>query len=250
MSAFHNIQLVAIDSCGSTNEEILNYRNLQNDATILISKEQTNGRGQRGKTWKSPNNGNWYFSLLIQNLDLHLDKIYAINWTVVEGILNYFLALNFKNIQLKWPNDIFSEKGKIGGILIENQLVGEKIKSSIIGIGINRYAIEGIENQNLGVSSLEQEGVTNLKDNQSEILDLANSILKNFNEPLVNYNHYFNNIRPYIYGINKKFAFQKEETIFEAKVLGVDEQGKLILINNKQEQLSIQSGSLIWLNEI
>ena len=47
------------------------------------------------------------------------------------------LGQHIGDLSIKWPNDIYWRNGKIGGMLIENQLQGNAIKSSIIGIGLN-----------------------------------------------------------------------------------------------------------------
>ena len=45
--------------------------------------------------------------------------------------------LNIENLSVKWPNDILVGKRKISGILIQNKLLSDTIKSTVIGIGLN-----------------------------------------------------------------------------------------------------------------
>ena len=51
--------------------------------------------------------------------------------------MNILKNLGIKNVEFKWPNDIFIKKKKVAGILIETNVYRGKINKFIIGIGIN-----------------------------------------------------------------------------------------------------------------
>lgn len=61
----------------------------------------------------------------------------CINFAVSLGIMHALRSLEIPSVTVKWPNDIMSYDKKICGILVENQLKGGLISSSVIGIGIN-----------------------------------------------------------------------------------------------------------------
>ncbi|SUO94992.1 biotin--[acetyl-CoA-carboxylase] ligase [Suttonella ornithocola] len=100
------------------------------------ANQQTAGIGQRGAHWQSPIGG-LYFSLRYQ-LDMP---------PAAQGGLAQYIALtlaqtidpNAKILRLKWPNDLYIEKKKLGGILIDT-LPHQEQTIAIIGIGINLYS--------------------------------------------------------------------------------------------------------------
>lgn len=101
---------------------------------ILVSSQiQTAGRGQHERQWQSPL-GNIYLSTLL-NTDIAIDGRLALE--VALNILQ-IPCLQHLNLQVKWPNDLYSPQGKWGGILLE------PISShqAIVGVGINLTAMQ------------------------------------------------------------------------------------------------------------
>jgi BirA family biotin operon repressor/biotin-[acetyl-CoA-carboxylase] ligase len=103
---------------------------------VILADEQTEGRGQRGAKWQSTSGQNILCSFYIQHNELSINHQHNITHFVSLAIINCLNHIGLK-AKIKWPNDIVIENKKIAGILIENQFQGQKIKSSIIGIGLN-----------------------------------------------------------------------------------------------------------------
>ena len=126
------LKLSLFDSIDSTNAECKRMV-LEKDIHVIISNKQTDGKGRVGKTWSSPDSGNIYMSIackgLTQKAPLSL-IVGIICQRSIEKIIGSDL------IGLKWPNDIIYSKKKIGGILIEKEIMGQDILN-IIGIGLN-----------------------------------------------------------------------------------------------------------------
>ncbi|MDA7701801.1 biotin--[acetyl-CoA-carboxylase] ligase [Gammaproteobacteria bacterium] len=126
------LKLSLFDSIDSTNAECKRMV-LEKDIHVIISNKQTDGKGRVGKTWSSPDSGNIYMSIackgLIQKAPLSL-IVGIICQRSIEKVIGSDL------IGLKWPNDIIYSKKKIGGILIEKEIMGQDILN-IIGIGLN-----------------------------------------------------------------------------------------------------------------
>jgi BirA family biotin operon repressor/biotin-[acetyl-CoA-carboxylase] ligase len=100
-----------------------------------MSDIQTNGRGQRNKTWQSGAFENLTFSATAEIKLWKINSLVDLNRLVALSLHRFFEELGF-NPKIKWPNDIMIEDKKISGILIENFFRGDDIKS-VIGIGIN-----------------------------------------------------------------------------------------------------------------
>ena len=90
---------------------------------------QTAGRGQTGNGWESEADKNLLCSILLparKNL-FELNIIVAV---AVQRMLG-------EDFTIKWPNDIYWQDKKVAGILIENAIIGNEVKYSIAGIGLN-----------------------------------------------------------------------------------------------------------------
>ncbi|SFS61775.1 biotin--[acetyl-CoA-carboxylase] ligase [Sphingobacterium wenxiniae] len=131
--------LIVLDEVTSTNDYLKNL--LSNIKplpafTAIMAKHQTQGKGQRGSTWLVEPQQALTFSLLLYPTDLQISQAFNLNIIVCLAIQQW-LSQYTDNVRIKWPNDIYVNDRKICGVLIENQIANLKIKSSIIGIGIN-----------------------------------------------------------------------------------------------------------------
>lgn len=104
--------------------------------TIVSTNFQTSGRGQKGNSWSSNRGENLLFSILIFPNMIVANEQFIISQIVALSIRNVLSRIT-DGVMVKWPNDIYCNEKKIAGILIENNLFGKTIESSIIGIGIN-----------------------------------------------------------------------------------------------------------------
>ena len=103
---------------------------------VILADHQTNGRGQRNTIWQSIKSKNLLFSYFTTYKELQISEQFLITQYVSSAIHSF---LKFKGVEtsIKWPNDILFGNQKICGVLIENQIQGQLIKGSIIGIGLN-----------------------------------------------------------------------------------------------------------------
>lgn len=108
------------------------------EGLLIVSDQQTAGRGRRGRSWNSPPGCNVYFSLLLRP-DFEPDRASMITLVaalaVAEGIQNTYH--NYESIGIKWPNDVIANEKKICGILTEMNAERDYIHYVVPGIGIN-----------------------------------------------------------------------------------------------------------------
>ena len=102
----------------------------------VVAVAQTAGRGQIGAKWESQPGQNLTFSVLLRPDFLKADQMFLISKVVSLAIADY-LESTGGIFKIKWPNDIYHFDSKICGTLIENQLMGDRIVYSIVGIGLN-----------------------------------------------------------------------------------------------------------------
>src|SRR5690606_14033066 len=105
--------------------------------TVVITENQTEGKGQRGNSWTSEQDKNLIFSTLIKETNTVENSVFDLNIAVSISIIQALETFKIPKLNIKWPNDILSEGKKISGILIENTISSQQSISSIIGIGLN-----------------------------------------------------------------------------------------------------------------
>ena len=111
------------------------FKKNDNSRLALFCINQKRGRGRKGRVWKSKV-GDLTCSILIKK-KIDISEIGRINVIIVSIIINIFEGLGLNNIKFKWPNDIFINKKKVAGILIETSVSNKTMTQFIIGIGVN-----------------------------------------------------------------------------------------------------------------
>ena len=111
------------------------FKKNDNSRLALFCINQKKGRGRKGRVWKSKV-GDLTCSILIKK-KLDISEMGKINIIIVSIIINIFEDLGLNKVKFKWPNDIFINKKKIAGILIETSVSKNTVTQFIIGIGVN-----------------------------------------------------------------------------------------------------------------
>lgn len=103
---------------------------------VAIAEHQTAGRGRHDKQWISSPGGSLCLSLSsrFQQLPTELP---ALTLALGIGIANALSEVGVSGIQLKWPNDLLVGNSKLGGILTETLIRGDRDVMLIAGIGLN-----------------------------------------------------------------------------------------------------------------
>lgn len=118
----------------------ISKNNLPN-GTIIITKNQTKGKGTHGRVWESTDGKNVTFTLILYP-HCNIRKLNGISIKIAKSICKA-MEKNYKIfLQIKKPNDIMLEGKKIGGILTEINTIGETVNELFIGIGFNVNQIE------------------------------------------------------------------------------------------------------------
>ena len=112
--------------------------------TLVIANEQTAGRGRGGKSWQSsPGAGIWLTLIERPTETSGLDVLSLRVGLAAAEALDRFAA---EPIRLKWPNDLYADRGKLAGILVEARWREQSVEWVAIGLGVNVKAPENIEN--------------------------------------------------------------------------------------------------------
>jgi BirA family transcriptional regulator, biotin operon repressor / biotin---[acetyl-CoA-carboxylase] ligase len=121
----------------STNTKLLeSLPPAANRAAVVLAEHQTGGRGRRGRGWVAPPGGAICLSLSWQYADMPAD-LSALSLVVGLCVVNALRELEVTDVRLKWPNDLVTSEGKLGGILIEMRAEAGGPVHVVVGIGLN-----------------------------------------------------------------------------------------------------------------
>ena len=203
------------------------------EGSIVLAESQTAGRGQQNAHWQSEPKKNLTFSIILYPKFIECDKIFRLNQCVALAIADAIeeLLLQYaQKVKIKWPNDILCANAKLAGILIENQIQGKNIESSIIGIGLNVNQTNFSGEFNLKPTSLALIGKTEFE--LELVLTLILEKLRHYYEHLQNSNASFIKLRyiKRLYRLNELAKYSANDEVFYGEIVGVSEEGFLQVI--------------------
>ena len=132
----------------STNDVARQFANAgAAEGILVITDEQTAGRGRLGRAWLAPARSSLLMSMVLRP-NLTSSQVSRVTMAFALGVCDGIHAVTGLDAQLKWPNDILLRGKKCGGILAESSTVEERVEYVIVGLGLNvnfaRASIEGI----------------------------------------------------------------------------------------------------------
>lgn len=134
--------LTVHDQLASTNTYLIEQAKMDGPSgSVCLAEYQSAGRGRRGRNWVSPFGCNIYLSVLWRFQE-GPSAISGLSLAVGVAIVRALKAANIEVIGLKWPNDIYWQGHKLGGILVEVSGESNGPISVVTGIGLNLYMPE------------------------------------------------------------------------------------------------------------
>jgi BirA family biotin operon repressor/biotin-[acetyl-CoA-carboxylase] ligase len=194
---------------------------------IVITNEQTAGRGQRGNTWLGKPGANLTLSVVYLPKNLPVNKSFYLNIIsslAVSETLNHFLPQ--KSISVKWPNDVYCDKKKLSGILIETSIQQQCISAVVIGIGIN--VNEQIAQIPTAGSMLPEA------DHSFDLNEIFQILIENIEQYYLllmdeSYEELFIQYSEKMFLRNEKHLFRDSTGEFNGSITGITENGHLII---------------------
>lgn len=246
--------LIYLPSCHSTND--IAHEIIQNkqgfDGTIVITDNQTAGRGQRGNSWEAQPNQNITFSVILKPNFLIPTQQFQLNMAVslaVKEFLSVYLpSEKFSNqLKIKWPNDLYFGNKKIGGILIENSISASSINNSIIGIGLNINQLGFNDNKATSIRAILNSNEISLQKMIEELCEFLEKYylqLKNGGQ-ILQKKMYLENL----FWINETHQFTAFGEDFSGTIKGINEVGMLeIEVNNTIRTFGFKEVSFLITN--
>ena len=219
--------VIYLPQCHSTNDIAAEKvsKNEIFEGTVILTDDQTSGRGQRGNSWEAEPGKNLTFSILLKPHFLDISEQFFLNIIISLAIHDLLLQYIGQGLTIKWPNDIFYHDNKLGGILIESSIKNNQLENVIVGIGLNVNQKQFSSGKAISLAM-----ICNQMFDLREILALLLSHIEKRYFQLKKFEFYtvLNDYLQKLYWIHEKHNFKSEE-VFEGEIIGVDKIGRLMI---------------------
>lgn len=193
---------------------------------IVTATVQSGGKGTKGRSFSSAKGG-VYLSKLSFYEDFPAKNAFLIMARAAVAVCE---TLRFYGLQplIKWPNDVWVEDKKICGILIENVFSGDKISSSVVGIGLNVYNDLPEDLHSIATTMLQSSG------NVYDVEEVADRLIAELDKP-----RGMDEYRAYIGYMGKQATLILGDERVHGTLVSVDDEGGLTVeINGKQRRFT------------
>ena len=230
-------ELHIFPSLSSTNTHATKLLSKSNplDGTVILTYNQTAGRGQIGSKWESAPDKNVNMSIILYPKFLAAREQFNLNAVVSLAIFDV-VSLYAKDVKVKWPNDIYIAKKKVAGILIQNTLTGKNIQSAVVGVGLNvnqsEFTSDAPNPTSLKLETGEDVDLSQVVEEIVQALEKRYLQLKSGKSKQIRMEYI-----THLYRFGKPFTFQREnETYFTGIITGISSLGKLVIDTETGEE--------------
>jgi BirA family biotin operon repressor/biotin-[acetyl-CoA-carboxylase] ligase len=206
---------------------------------VIFAWEQTQGRGQMGKTWASEPGKNLALTILLENARLPDTLPFHLSLCASLAALENLTKITQSDTSLKWPNDLYWKNRKLGGMLLETTTAW-----SILGIGINVNQTAFPEMRNHPVSLRQITGKTHDPKTLSlQIISSMNQQLERWKERGIS--NLLEKYRTHLFGKTEFFNVRENGIEKSIQIVDVSDSGALV-VEEEGKRKSIVSG-LEWI---
>lgn len=217
-----------LDSVDSTNNYAMEQirAGLAQNGMAWQTRQQTAGRGQRGRAWHSSISDSILLSIALQPGAVFLSSPFLFNMAVSLVCRDFLAELCEADVAIKWPNDLYVNDRKAGGLLIENIYRGQTWQWAVVGIGIN------VNQHNFPIHAPKAVSLHQLVGRYFDPValgrDLHLKMLAMLNNWNLNQEETSGRYHQHLYKINETVALATENNTISAQILGVDANGQLM----------------------
>ena len=241
---YKNIPITVYKTIESTNSEakLLAVQNAEH-GTIVVSEEQTKGRGRFGRDFFSPSDSGIYMSIILKP-KLNMENAVLITTAAAVAICDAIEKFTNKVSRIKWVNDIFIGDRKVCGILTEavTNFESGMMESVIVGIGINVKT----KNEDFPLELQDTAGSIFNDDDTFIRNQLAAEIINNVLKiSMTLEDKSFMQIykeRSLILG--EQILYKKNNNWYEGQALDIDDFGGLVVYTSDGQKITLNSGEV------
>lgn len=237
-------ELIFLDTVGSTNDYAKNIAMKNHDKTVIITEEQTAGKGRLGRQWASERGSGVWMSIILKP-DIVPSEAPKITQIAAAAMVDAIEKVMNEEILIKWPNDLIFKKRKVCGILTEMSAELGEINYVVVGIGVN-------VNQTSFDDDIIDKAIS-LKDGKNKSISRKDIVLNFLCKFEQLYDDFIENgsLKATIDICRKKSALLNKEVKIitkskERNVTAVDinEDGQLIVINEENQREAVFYGEV------
>lgn len=211
----------------------------------VIAKEQTGGRGRLGRSFHSPRDEGLYLSVLIKPT-IQITKLPFLTICAAVAVCRALEESCGIDAEIKWVNDIFVGGKKLSGILTEASFCAElqSVEYAVVGVGVN---MAGVPEQvaDIATSVYDHTSARGLR------CRLAAGILNQMERLYIDYtqnaaqDRILSEYTQRIFIVGRQVGIENLGKRFDATVLGIDDDGALIIEDAAGQVHHISSGEVI-----
>jgi BirA family biotin operon repressor/biotin-[acetyl-CoA-carboxylase] ligase len=213
------------------------------EGTVLIAREQTEGRGRMGRSFYSPHSSGIYFTIILRP-KLNLEDSLLITTGAAVAVAKAIETVSKADARIKWVNDIFVGDKKVCGILTEASLNFESggLEYAVVGIGIN------IETKNFPdeirqiAGSIFQDKPGAMPVTSMLVAEVLNNIAECMNS--LTDKMYLEEYRKRSFLIGKDILVLKGKETIPAKAIDIDDKARLVVEYEDNTREALLSGEV------
>ena len=232
-------KIINFDTLPSTNKYLKEQYNNYDEFTVVITDNQTNGKGRMARVWDSTSNS-LTFSILLKPT---IDSNKIANISLVAGASICKVINKYIPSLIKWPNDIIVNNKKLAGILVEG-VSSNTIEAIVVGIGINVNDEYFSDDLLIKATSLKKE--LNKEINKQQLLQEILNEFYNLYIKFINNNNEYLDICINNNYLKNKTVYLNNESI---KVLDITSNGNLLIEDSNKNKKELYFGE-VTLNKI
>jgi BirA family biotin operon repressor/biotin-[acetyl-CoA-carboxylase] ligase len=241
---FMGKEMIFLDTVGSTNDYAKNIAMKNHDKTVIISDEQTAGKGRLGRQWASEKGSGVWMSIILKP-DIVPSEAPKITQIAAAAMVDAIEKVIGDEILIKWPNDLIYKKRKVCGILTEMSAELGEINYVVVGIGVN-------VNQTSFDSEIKDKAIS-LKDGKDTNVSRKEIVLNFLSKFEELYNDFIENgslsatieiCRKRSALLNKEVRIITKSKERNVKAVDINEDGQLIVINEENQKEAVFYGEV------
>ena len=248
------IELKSIDSTNNYALEQV-HAGLATHGFTVFAHEQLNGKGQRGKSWLSEKSSNVILSIVLDPFPLPISQQFQLIATTAVSVLEVLTHIVGEDAKIKWPNDLYWQDRKAGGILIET-VIGKRSQNqetrpenlpnqsfesasgdwkwAIVGIGVN------VNQTGFPELLINPVSIKQITGKNFDCIELSKKICTHLdkNLTLLKKDGFENIYQAYLKALYKRgenVRLKKDNRAFEGIIKGVNHSGELIVQHSIEE---------------
>ncbi|MBX2829491.1 MAG: biotin--[acetyl-CoA-carboxylase] ligase [Flavobacteriaceae bacterium] len=230
------MNIIKLNAIGSTNDYLkaLSKKTHLADGTVVLTQDQTKGRGQMGSQWVYEVGKSLAFSVFKRFVNgIRIDHQFWITAAVSLQVIKCLEQFGIPQLSVKWPNDIMTGDKKLCGILVENQVQGSLVKGTVVGIGLN---VNNDTFENLPKATSMKIASGTHFDIDEVFETLAAQILLGLHQFASEANQVNELYEEHLYRKDQISVFSAQGKLFNGMIIGVSKEGQL-LVETEDEKL-------------